>query len=55
MFGVPPNTLPLVMYIGIFCFWVLLHYNIHSKQFLVDSVVFSDGIVYSLKIEKKVC
>ena len=22
MFGVPPNTLPLVMYIGIFCYWV---------------------------------
>ena len=27
MFGVSPNTLPLVMYIEIFCYWVLLHYN----------------------------
>ena len=26
MFGVPPNTLPLVIYIGIFCYWVLLQY-----------------------------
>ena len=26
MFGVAPNTLPLVIYIGIFCYWVLLHY-----------------------------
>ena len=25
MFGVPPNTLPLAIYIGIFCYWVLLH------------------------------
>ena len=31
MFGVPPNTLPLVIYIGIFCYWVLLHYNISFK------------------------
>ena len=33
MFGVPPNTLPLViyMYIGIFCYWVLLHYNMSFK------------------------
>ena len=27
MFGVPPNTLPLVINVGIFCYWVLLHYN----------------------------
>ena len=26
MFGIPPNTLPLVIYIGIFCYRVLLHY-----------------------------
>ena len=26
MLRVPPNTLPLVLYIGIFCYWVLLHY-----------------------------
>ena len=31
MFGVPPNTLPLVIYIGIFCYWVLLHYNMSFK------------------------
>ena len=31
MFGVPPNTLPLVIYIGIFCYWVLLHYNLSFK------------------------
>ena len=31
MFGVPPNTLPLAMYIGIFCYWVLLHYNMSFK------------------------
>ena len=31
MFRVPPNTLPLVIYIGIFCSWVLLHYNISFK------------------------
>ena len=26
MFGVPPNTWPLVLYIGIFCYWAL-HYS----------------------------
>ena len=31
MFGVPPNTRPLVIYIGIFCYWVLLHYNMSFK------------------------
>ena len=31
MFGVPPNPLPLVIYIGIFCYWVLLHYNMSFK------------------------
>ena len=31
LFGVPPNTLPLVIYIGIFCYWVLLHYNMSFK------------------------
>ena len=29
--GSPPNTLPLVIYIGIFCYWVLLHYNMSFK------------------------
>ena len=27
----PPNTLPLVIYIEIFCYWVLLHYNMSFK------------------------
>ena len=27
----PPNTLPLVIYIGIFRYWVLLHYNMSFK------------------------
>ena len=31
MLGVPPNTLPLVIYIGIFCYWVLLQYNMSFK------------------------
>ena len=32
MLGVlPSNTLPLVIYIGIFCYWVLLHYNMSFK------------------------
>ena len=31
MFGVPPNTLLLVIYIGIFCYWVLWHYNMSFK------------------------
>ena len=57
MFGVPPNTLPLVIYIGMFCYWVLLHYNkklCHSKQLPVGLMVLSDGLVYFLKIEKKI-
>ena len=33
MFGVPPNTLPLVIYIGIFCYWVLLHYKNYNMSF----------------------
>ena len=31
MFGVPPNTLPLVMYIMIICHWAILHYNMSFK------------------------
>ena len=31
MLGVPPNTLPLVIYIGIFCYWVLVHYKMSFK------------------------
>ena len=53
MFGVPPNTLPLVIYIGIFCYWVLLHYNMSFKTLLpVGLMVLSDGMVHFLKIEK---
>ena len=33
MLGVPPNTLPLVIYIGIFYYWVLLRYNMSFKTF----------------------
>ena len=32
MLGVPPNTLPLVIFIGIFCYWELLHYNMSFKS-----------------------
>ena len=32
MLGVPPNTLTLVIIcIGIFCYWVLVHYNMSFK------------------------
>ena len=54
MFGVPPNNLPLVMYIGIFCYWVLLHYNMSFKTIPGSFTGVSDGIVHFLKIEKKV-
>ena len=55
MLGVPPNTLPLVTYIGIFCYWVLLHYNMSFKTIAgqpVGIMVLSDGMVHSLKVEK---
>ena len=54
MLGVPPNTLPLVIYIGIFCYWVLLHYNMSFKTIAGGFNVLSDGIVPFLKIEKKI-
>ena len=31
MLGVPLHTLPFVIYIGIFCYWVLSHYNMSFK------------------------
>ena len=32
MFGVPPEHSAIGnMYIGIFCYWVLLHYNVSFK------------------------
>ena len=55
MFGVPRALLPLVIYIGIFCYWV--YYSIttcHSKQLPVGLMVLSDGMVHFLKIEKKI-
>ena len=54
MFGVPPNTLPLVIYIGIFCYWVLLHYNMSFKTISGGSMVLSDGMVHFPQIEKNV-
>ena len=42
MFGVPPNTLPQVMYIMIICHWAILHYNkCMSFQTIVGR---SDGV-----------
>ena len=53
MFRVPPNTLPLVIYIGIFCYWVLLHYNMSFKKIAGGLlIVLSDGMVHFLKIEE---
>ena len=52
MLGVPPNTLPLVIYIGIFCYWVLLHYNMSFKTIAMGLMVLFDGMVHFLKIEK---
>ena len=51
--GSPPNTLSLViyMYIGIFCYWVVLQTTCHSKQLPVGLTVLSDGMVHFLKIE----
>ena len=48
------NTVPFVIYIGIFCYWVLLHYNCctcHSKQLPVGLMVLFDGMVHFLKID----
>ena len=53
MFGVPPNTLPLVIYIGIFCYWVYYITTCHSKQLPVGLMVLSDGMVHFLKILNK--
>ena len=50
--GSPPNTLPLVIYIGIFCYRVLLHYNMSCKTIAVGLMVLSDGMVHFLKNEK---
>ena len=51
MFGVPPNTLPMVLYIRIFATGYYCIRTWHSKQFLVGLMVLSDGLVYFLKIK----
>ena len=51
MLGVPPNTLPLVIYI----YFVIGYYYIttcHSKQLPVGLMVLSDCMVHFLKIKK---
>ena len=56
MFGVPPNTLPMVVY-NVYRYFATGYYCIrtcHSKQFSVGLMVLSDGLVYFLKIEKKI-
>ena len=50
MLGVPPNTLLLVIYIEIFCYWVLLHYNMSFKT-IAGVLNSADGMVHFLKIE----
>ena len=47
MFGVLPNTLPLVIYIEIFCYWVLLHYNMSLKT--IAPVVFNYAFLMVFK------
>ena len=58
MFGVPPNTLPMVMYMYTYRYFATGYYCIrtcHSKQFSVGLMVLSDGLVYFLKMEKIFC
>ena len=50
MFGVPPNTLPLV--IGIFDIGYYYIKTCHSEQLPVGLLVLSDGMVHFLKIKK---
>ena len=51
MFGVPPNTLPLVIYIGYFVIGYYYITTCLSKQLPVGLMVLSDGMVHFLKIE----
>ena len=57
MFGVPLNTVGIIyIYIGIFCYWVLLHYNMSFITIAGGGgglMVLSDGMVHFLKIKKK--
>ena len=50
MFGVPRTLCHwyIGLYIGIFCYWVLLHYNMSIKTIAGGF----DGMVHFLKIEK---
>ena len=52
MFGVPPNTLPLVLkgYFVIVGYYYIT--TCHSKQLPVGLMVLADGMVHFLKIEK---
>ena len=55
MFGVPPNTLPLVLYTkGYFVNGYYCITTCHSKQLPVGLMVLADGMVHFLKIEKNV-
>ena len=53
MFGVPPNTLPLVIYIHRDILFIGYYYitTCLSKQLPVEIMVLSDGMVHFLKIE----
>ena len=53
MFGVPPNTLPWVMYIMIICHWAYCITVWHSKQLQEGLMVVSDDFLHFLKIKKK--
>ena len=55
MFGVPPNTLPLLMYMVIICHWALfiaLKY-VMVKQLQEGLMVLSDDMLHFLKIKEK--
>ena len=47
IFGVPPNTLPMVMYThGYFATWYYCIRTFHLKQFSVGLMVLSDGLTF---------
>ena len=53
MFGVPPNTLPLVIYIGIvLLLGVITLQHVIQNNCAVGLMVVSDGMVHFLKIKK---
>ena len=53
MFGVPRNTLPINgnVHTDILLLGIIALEHVHSKQFSVGLMVFSDGLMYVLKIE----